>query len=886
VPGYEILGELGRGGMGVVYEARQLALGRLVALKMVLTGAHAGPTEFSRFRTEAQALARLQHPNIVQIHQIGECDGRPFFALEYVEGGSLARQLDGTPRPPGPAAALTETLARAVQAAHAAGVVHRDLKPANVLLAADGTPKVTDFGLAKLLGEADGPTASGAVLGTPSYMAPEQAGGASKQVGPAADVYALGAILYELLTGRPPFKGATPVETVMQVLSDEPVRPRLLQPRLPRDLETICLKCLAKEPRKRYGSALELADDLRRWQDGRPIRARRAGLAERAWKWARRHPAVSALVAALAVGAGLVTWQWYRAERQLEVNERQLYVNRVALAERDWAGNTSAALVQLALCPPAQRGWEWRFVARLCFHPPRVALPAGSRGVKDVRFSPDGGLLFAADGKGNQRVWATRTWRGRAEAGAPRPAGHESFLAVSPDGRQTAYLSRQTGDIELRGPGARLRLLRGHRAYDGPPPKHEQFVATAGLVFSADGGRLASAVGSELKVWDTATGKLLRSLELDVARGLGAGRGLVAFAKLLFSGDLSRCVTLYDSEYVMWDATTGVPLARLTVPFKKPFAALSNVSALSPDGRRLAVAQFADPDTQSLSLYPAGDDPYRLGDKLEVHCCVTVYDTMRGVPLRTYRVTGTPAEINGGRRRSIQALAFSSDDRLAARVSRAGEDDTIMVWDVGSVQAALVLDRNARTQAAGASTISPDGRLVAALADGNGAEPGASVLVWDADSGRQLRRVPAPANAARGLTLSTSGQVASATAPLDARQSVSPDGRRRVVATGNAPPEVRDASDGRQLLRLRVTGGFSDHNITAVAYSPTGDRIATGGSDGTVRLWDAASAQAVLALRGHGGPVLRVAFSDDGHRLLSASTDGTVRVWDARPLAE
>ena len=255
VPGYDILEVLGRGGMGVVYKARHLALGRVVALKMVLAADHAGPEALARFRAEAAALARLQHPHIVQIFEVGEQDGRPYFALEFVDGGSLAAKVKGTPWEPRRAAALAETLARAVHAAHERQVVHRDLKPANVLLTGDGTPKITDFGLAKTLDADDGLSRTGQVVGTPSYMPPEQAAGKTKEIGPASDVYALGAILYELLTGRPPFKGPTSLDTLHQVLADEPAPPRRLNSRAPRDLETVCLKCLEKQPGRRYASA-------------------------------------------------------------------------------------------------------------------------------------------------------------------------------------------------------------------------------------------------------------------------------------------------------------------------------------------------------------------------------------------------------------------------------------------------------------------------------------------------------------------------------------------------------------------------------------------------------------------------------------------------------
>jgi serine/threonine-protein kinase len=301
VPGYEILEELGRGGMGVVYKARQISLKRLVALKMILAGSHAAETDRFRFRNEAEAVARLQHPNIVQIHEIGEQGGLPYFSLEFVEGGSLDRKLRGQPLPIDEAGRLTATLARAMHHAHQRSVVHRDLKPANVLLMSDGTPKITDFGLARQLESDSGQTRSGAVMGTPSYMAPEQAAGQTRVIGPASDIYALGAILYECLTGRPPFQAPTLVELLERVRTAEVVPPSKVNPRVPHDLETICLKALAKEPERRYSSALMLAQDLERFEAGEPILARRETIARKVWRKLKRHRVATVLVL-LALG--------------------------------------------------------------------------------------------------------------------------------------------------------------------------------------------------------------------------------------------------------------------------------------------------------------------------------------------------------------------------------------------------------------------------------------------------------------------------------------------------------------------------------------------------------------------------------------------------------
>jgi serine/threonine-protein kinase len=328
LPGYEDLTLIDEGGMGTVYRARQKALGRWVALKMIRSGRHSPPETRARFHAEAAAVARLRHPNIIQIHEVGEWEGQPYFSMEYVEGGDLAQRLRQGLLTARHAAGLVCTLAGAVQHAHQAGVIHRDLKPANVLLSAAcglAEPKIADFGLARLL-DREGQTDTGAVLGTPRYLAPEQAAGRTRAVGPAADVWALGAILYECLTGRPPFLAESALAVLDQVRSREPVPPSRLAPRVPAELEVICLKCLSKEPGQRYGSAVDLADDLGRWLRGEPIRARRAPVWRRVVKWTRRQPLAAGLLAVsvLAVGCALGVWMHFTYRLQAAVEEARL----------------------------------------------------------------------------------------------------------------------------------------------------------------------------------------------------------------------------------------------------------------------------------------------------------------------------------------------------------------------------------------------------------------------------------------------------------------------------------------------------------------------------------------------------------------------------------
>jgi WD40 repeat protein/tRNA A-37 threonylcarbamoyl transferase component Bud32 len=897
---YELLEEIARGGMGVVYKARQIKLNRLVALKTILGGQLASPQDVQRFHSEAEAAANLDHPHILPIYEVGEHEGQHYFSMKLIDGGNLGQRVSAGPRLPAKEAArLLAVVARAVHYAHQRGILHRDLKPANILLDGVGQAYVADFGLAKRV-EGEGKlTQSGAIVGTPSYMAPEQAR-AEKGLSTAVDTYSLGAILYHLLTGRPPFQAATPLDTVLQLLDQDPVPPRQYDPRVNADLETICLKCLEKNPAKRYSSAEALAEDLERWLRGEPILARRTGRAERMLKWARRRPEVAALFTVSAIALAVVlgggtaftlrlqeqihTTEQARddadqARKEAQENEREarfnqhraewmLYARQIGDAKREWqTDNVEAARLLLDACGAEFRGWEYGHLRYLVNRKQRIIRHEGQ--VNSVAFSPDGKRIVSASWESFKKpapsttvkVWDATT--GPAESQAERVATPSTTVKV-----WDAKTGHEILNLEREG------TLLGKVAFS-PDGK---WIVSDDKVWDATSGReIPNADGRRLS-WQKARSSDGRLVVEDKAKGLTVrdattGQEVCKLEEyrfqvpsVAFSPDGKRIVGDPDGKLKVWDATTGQQIFSRLLKLRSRSPALLGRVAFSPDGKRVFAGSLQGPlyildattgqdlqiiesslvDVRSFDFSPDGS---RIVSG-SAHGIIELWDATKGQESLSLE-THNPAD--------AFSVAFSPDGK---RIASGSNNNTLKFWDATTGQ-----ETSSFQQRVGYN-FSPDGKWLCGVGADEKGQMG-TAKIWDVTTGRDILTL-------KGIWA----------------QAFSPDGNRVIgMSQGEKPGEmciiIWDAATGRETLR--VPGWMSE--LTNSPFSPDGRRFVGVNTDGrSLKVWDSATGDELITLAGHTGSVICFAFSPDGQRIASSAQASDerghllppeVRVWDA-----
>lgn len=919
---YELLEEIGHGGMGLVWKARQVSLNRTVALKMIRAGPFAAKEFVHRFRMEASAAAVLQHPNIVAVHEVGVHQGQHFFSMDYIAGQNLAQLVRDGPLPARCAARYMQTMAKAVQHAHDSGILHRDLKPSNVIIDGHDEPRLTDFGLAKQLQGDSAVTLTGEVIGTPAYMPPEQASGNRGAVRAWSDIYALGAILYHLLTGRAPFAASTLEETIQQVLQRDPVAVRLLNPAVPRDLETICLKCLEKEPAKRYATAQMLAEELGRFLAGKPVLARPVGFAGKTWRWCRRNPGVASAAAialfSLVTGLAGVTWQWRRAAAKELFAQQNVYASDIKLAQlalRD--NNVKLAATLLEKHRPAEqaqtdlRDWEWRYLRQLCECGKSTLLQQYAKPIRTVAVSEDGQLLALRTDGGQAVLWDLTTRRplqevagaeslalsaqgnrwafggrdaggnpvvevwdlpaGRNRRTLPRPSSARS-LALSPDGTLLATFDPD-GRIAVIDLAAKPVLTEAV-----PPPRRP----VAGVVaFAPDGNWLA--VGEDyggLQILDWRTG-----IPRRMPTATDAGVSALAFSP---GGELIAAGFGYQYAYLqLWDPRSGQDRGRLA-----NHAQSVGALAFSPDGRRLAVTD----EGQTIRIW-------RVADQTEWGS------------LRAYE--GEPT-----------ALAFLPDGRTLVS---GGDDGAVRLWDVTlparvSSHTTLVISYGwplpehfaaeaispLATNAVVASptpaiqprvvhrygfSFTPDGRSFL-MPDKDGL-----IDVWDVRLVRRTERRAELGSNHWDVALSPDGHRLAA-GDITGNITIWDWPAGRAVTNLTIPFEwcgrVRFSRSGRFLLantwfhdekanwRIWRTDdwqamplpAFPGEDLLSADLSPDDHWLASGYTSGAVRLSRFDSGRCEAPFTGHGNGVILVLFSPDGRTLCSGDWDNAVRLWD------
>jgi serine/threonine protein kinase/WD40 repeat protein len=862
IAGYEVLEEIGRGGMGVVYKARQISLNRVVALKMLLARDLVNTDQLVRFRSEAEALAKLHHPNIVTIFEIAESEGRPYFTMEYISGPSLAQIISGHPQDVAAAAQLLEVVARAVHTVHQCGIIHRDLKPANVLLSFrreppaipaaplaggsrlnEAVPKITDFGLAKAQADERKLTKTGIAMGTPSYMAPEQA--RSKAViGPATDIYSLGSILYEMLTGRPPFDAGGPAETVAQVLNDEPVSPSRLRPKLPRDVVTICLKCLEKTANKRYRSALELAEDLRRLQAGEPIKARPVGLAERAVRWCRRQPLVAGLGAlsvllALTCVATVIAYEIHVNQllsQEVETEKQEIIQLDIRIGVRELEeGDTFAAVLHFtdALSLDDKSVGAHNHRTRI-----GIALRQCPRLIDMVSLERE---VLCADAELVVTIGANHALELREVHGAqpivtglmPAELPHEGTL--SPDGRFLGILGGKGA--------ARIWDLPKNEPHDLPAAGRS---GVQRLVFHPNGRvLLAQRTDGATEAWDLTTWTQVPWKELAKS---------TPFSTLTEDG---RWLLTCDADHVgqVWDTGTGKPVGP-TLHVEQP----TRSGAVAPDGSFVAVVGLDN----DLSIWDATMGR-RVGKPIKLPDAVSRMafspDAQQVATIGNDRIlrlwqaqTGLSLAQTAPLSDAARSVHFSADGRYLLTMGDMGE---ARVWDAATGQPAT-------------PPLHPGGRLAFAAFRAGGKEvvtisKGGTVCVWELPRGPELRR---------GITGETT---------LAKRQSIqlanglthpNPDGTRVLVREDAKTVHVLDKVAGE------TTPLPHRSPVRYAAFSADGDRILTACEDRSVRLWDATTGQLLAPPMHHRLAIQGVMFHDGDTRAYVLHTGDLVSIWD------